>query len=101
MLPPQEQWCHQISVTSACWPKPACSNCTRLLGHETKRYYMSVEQFEEVLKVAVSFIKHSHVDVGMKVNRNNEREPHRKKVLGIFGGEPLMHPQFPELVDLM
>lgn len=101
MLPPQAQWCHQISVTSACWPKPACSNCTRLLGHEKKRYYMSVEQFESVLKVATPFIKHSHVDMGMKVNRNDGKWPHRKKVLGIFGGEPLMHPQFPELVDLM
>ena len=101
MLPPQAQWCHQICVTSACWPKPACSNCTRLLGHETKRYYMSVEQFEQVLKVAVPFLKHSHADIGMKVNRNNAQEPHRKKVLGIFGGEPLMHPEFPTLVDLM
>jgi hypothetical protein len=62
---------------------------------------MSPEQFESVLKVAVPFLKHSHADVGMKVNRNDDREPHRKKVLGIFGGEPLMHPEFPTLVDIM
>lgn len=101
MIPPNRQWCHQISVTSACWPKPACSNCTRLLGHEPKRYYMSPDQFEQVLKVAAPFIKHSLPDIGMKVNRNNDKCYERKKVLGIFGGEPLMHPQFPDLVDLM
>lgn len=101
MIPPHSQWCHQICVTSACWPKPACSNCTRLLGHETKRYFMSPDQFEEVLKVAVPFIKHSPADIGKKVNQNNAKLPQRKKVLGIFGGEPLMHPNFPDLVDLM
>lgn len=105
MIPPQNQWCHQISVTSACWPKPACSNCTRLLGHETQRYYMSPEQFEAVVKVAAPFIKHSNDDIGMFVNRqdtpDSNRKLQRKKVLGIFGGEPLMHPKFPELVDIM
>lgn len=101
MLPPLDQWCHQICVTSACWPKPACSNCTRLLGHETTRYYMSPEQFEKCLKVAAPFIKHSRSDIGLKVNRQKETVASRKKVIGIFGGEPLMHPKFPELVDIM
>jgi len=101
MLPPLHQWCHQISVTSACWPKPACSNCTRLLGHETKRYFMTPEQFEQCVKVAAPFIRHSKVDLGLRENRNRRRLPPRKKVLGIFGGEPLLHPQFPELVDIM
>jgi len=101
MIPPQRQWCHQICVTSACWPKPACSNCTRLLGHETTRYFMSPDQFESVLKVATPFIHYSGEDIGMIKNRNNPRAHIRKKVLGIFGGEPLMHPNFPDLVDLM
>lgn len=103
MIPPQRQWCHQIAVTSACWPKPACSNCTRLLGHETSRYYMSVDQFESVVKVAAPFIKHSGADIGQIINRQGTAQPRaeRKKVLGIFGGEPLMHPQFPELVDVL
>lgn len=101
MIPPQNQWCHQICVTSACWPKPACSNCTRLLGHEKSRYFMTPDQFEAVLKVAVPFLHHGGKDLGLKLNRNNMKAPPRKKVLGIFGGEPLMHPQFPELVDLM
>jgi len=103
VIPPQSQWCHQICVTSACWPKPACSNCTRLLGHEPTRYYMSPEQFESVVKVAAPFIKHSYDDVGQLVNRQGTSQPaaKRKKVLGIFGGEPLMHPKFPELVDIL
>jgi hypothetical protein len=103
MIPPQNQWCHQIAVTSACWPKPACSNCTRLLGHERKRYYMSPDQFESVVKVAAAFIKHSNTDIGQLVNRAglSVEAKVRKKVLGIFGGEPLMHPQFPELVDIL
>lgn len=101
MLPPQEQWCHQIAVTSACWPKPACSNCTRLLGHESKRYYMTLDQFETILKVAAPFLHHSPPERGLKQNRGNPAMRPRKKVLGIFGGEPLMHPKFPELVDLM
>lgn len=102
MIPPHSQWCHQICVTSACWPKPACSNCTRLLGHETKRYYMSPDQFEQAVKVAKSFINHSPPDIGYRVNRPDDpKKLIRKKVLGIFGGEPLMHPQFPDLVDIL
>ena len=93
-------------MTSACWPKPACSNCTRLLGHEPTRYYMRTDQFEQCVKVAAPFIAHSAPDIGMKVNRDNLNNRNtgirsRKKVLGIFGGEPLMHPQFPDLVDIM
>jgi hypothetical protein len=62
---------------------------------------MTVEDFERVLKVAAPFIKHSNSDIGVKENRQIPGAHTRKKVLGIFGGEPLMHPQFPELVDLM
>lgn len=101
MLAPQDQWCHQIVVTSACWPKPSCSNCTRLLGHEATRYHMSPEQFEACVKVAAPFITESRPDIGVKVNRKDPSLHSRKKVLGIFGGEPLMHPQFPDLVDIM
>ncbi len=101
MIPPSQQWCHQIAVTSACWPKPACSNCTRLLGHEKKRYFMSPDQFEQVLKVAVPFLHHSPPELGLQVNRGNDKLRAKTKCLGIFGGEPLMHPDFPDLVDLM
>lgn len=103
MIPPGLQWCHQICVTSACWPKPACSNCTRLLGHENKRYFMTPDQFEDVLKVATPFVYHSFAEMGQIVNRARQGKQgvRRKKCLGIFGGEPLMHPNFPDLVDLM
>lgn len=96
MIYPSQQWCHQICITSMCWPKTKdgtltqCSNCTRMLGHEKKRYFMSLDQFETVLKVATPFLSQS-----IPCPKG------RKKVLGIFGGEPLMHHQFPDFVDLM
>lgn len=97
MIHPRQQWCHQICVTSMCWPTDPktgkysqCSNCTRLLGHERKRYFMTLDQFEACAEAAKDF--------------PYESEPHRthpRKVIGIFGGEPLMHPNFPELVDIL
>jgi hypothetical protein len=97
MIPPRAQWCHQICVTSMCWPRDPktgkfsqCSNCTRLLGHERKRYFMTPDQFEVCAEVAKDFPYKS--------------EPHRthpRKVIGIFGGEPLLHPNFPEFVDIL
>ena len=101
MLDPQDQWCHQIAVTSACGPKPSCSNCPRLIGHEAKRYYMTPDQFEACVKVAAPFIPESRPDIGMKVNRKDASLYSRKKVIGILGGEPLMHPHFPDLVDII
>ena len=86
---------------SACWSKPACSNCTRLLGHEAKRYYMTSDQFEACVKVAAPFITESRPDIGMKGNRKDASLYSRKKVIGIFGGAPLIHPQFPDLVDII
>ena len=96
MIPPRLQWCHQICVTSVCWPKAAsgqpsaCSNCTRLLGHESKRYVMTPEQFELCLRVARDFVFDSPP---CPKGRQN-------KVIGIFGGEPLMSPHFPTYVDI-
>jgi len=97
MIPPRLQWCHQIVVTSVCWPKApdgspsACSNCTRMLGHERKRFVMKPDQFETCVKVARDFIYQSPP---CPQGRKN-------KVLGIFGGEPLMSPYFPDYVDIL
>jgi hypothetical protein len=97
MIPPRLQWCHQIVVTSVCWPKTpsgdltACSNCTRLLGHEKKRFIMTPDQFRDVVTVAKDFIYESPP---CPQGRKN-------KVLGIFGGEPLLSPYFGEYVSIL
>jgi hypothetical protein len=97
VIPPRLQWCHQIVVTSLCWPKAtdgslsACSNCTRLLGHEKKRYIMTPEQFKDCVFVARDFIYDSPACPQGRTN----------KVLGIFGGEPLLSPFLPEYVDIL
>lgn len=97
MIPPREQIIHQLCVTSLCWPKTpdgtltGCSNCTRLLAHEKKRYFMTPEQFSKCVMVARDFIYESKpCPQGRKM-----------KVLGIFGGEPLMSPYFPDYVTIL
>lgn len=97
MLSPKFQWAHQLAVTSLCWPKTedncltGCSNCTRLLAHEPKRYIMKPQQFEACVLVAREFVYHSPP---CPQGRKN-------KTLGIFGGEPLMSPYFPQYVDIL
>jgi hypothetical protein len=99
MIHPRFQWCHQVAVTSACWPKtPAgqltgCSNCTRLLAHEKKRYVMSPEHFRECVTVAREFVyaERKYPDHQGRIN----------KCLGIFGGEPLMTPCFDQYVEIL
>ena len=96
MIPPELQWCHQIAVTSVCWPKTPsgqktqCSNCTRLLGHERRNYVMTPWQFEMCAYAAAEFVHDSPPDV-----------QGRTKTIGIFGGEPLMSPHFPAYVEIL
>jgi len=88
MIPPREQWCIQIEVTNAC-PR-RCANCTRLLAHAREPFFMSVDQFAESVEAVRRFPTQSTPD------RNG-----RRKCIGIMGGEPLLHPEFPRLVDLV
>lgn len=88
MIHPRRQWCIQACVSSFC--RRSCANCTRLLAHEPKRYNMSLDHFEQCMKSVCDFPTDSEPDVH-----------HRRKVVGMFGGEPLLHPQFPDLVELM
>ncbi len=103
MIAPRLQWCHQIVTTSLCWPHTglltpekkqgpltACSNCTRMLGHEQKRNIMTPDQFQQCIRVAKDFVYNSPPCPQGRIN----------KCIGIFGGEPLMSPFFPEYVEI-
>jgi predicted O-methyltransferase YrrM/DNA-directed RNA polymerase subunit RPC12/RpoP len=59
----------QIEITDAC--RLRCSNCTRFCGHK-KPYFMSFDQFKESVDSMVGY----------------------PKMVGIMGGEPLLHPEF-------
>lgn len=67
----------QIEVTNAC--KNECTNCSRFAGHYTNTYFMKLDQVEKA-------IDSLHYFPGG---------------IGIMGGEPLMHPDFVEICNLM
>lgn len=87
MIDPQYQWCFQVDITNACGR--ACSNCTRLVGH-APTFHMSLEQFTEAMEAAKDFPTDSPPSRASKL-----------KLVGIMGGEPLLHPQFPQLLSVM
>jgi len=88
MVPPREQWCVQIEVTNACLRK--CSNCTRLVAHCREPFFMTLPDFRRALEAVADFPTQSEPD-----------RFGRRKVVGIIGGEPLLHPDWPILVDEM
>jgi hypothetical protein len=61
----------QIEITNACVHE--CANCTRLVGH-SKPFMMTMEQFRTAVDSLIDF----------------------PKMVGVMGGEPLIHPQFEE-----
>lgn len=63
----------QIEITNAC--HNSCSNCTRLCGHHKKPYFMQLNKVKQAID-------------SMKLFPN---------MVGIMGGEPLLHPQFEEI----
>jgi hypothetical protein len=63
----------QIEVTNACIYR--CANCTRLVGHHKKPYMMDLDYF----KAAVEGIAKTPT------------------MIGVMGGEPLLHPKFKEI----
>jgi len=89
MIPPSKQWAIQIDVTNRC--SRACSNCTRSLAHVTDPFDMSVGEFERALDALKDFPSKSEASA----------QNGGVKVVGVIGGEPVMHPQFNTLVDLM
>jgi hypothetical protein len=86
----KRQWVVQIDVTNAC--NRACSNCTRLIGHTDETFYMDPDYFRHTVKCLRRFPTHSPPSLYVDVPN---------KMLGMIGGEPLMHPQFEELAKIM
>lgn len=67
----------QIEVTNQCHNR--CSNCTRLVGHHPEPYFMSLDDFKKAVDSMVDY----------------------PKMVGMMGGEPLLHPQFKEMCEYM
>ena len=53
MIRVSQQWALMIDVTNACHLH--CSNCTRLLDHASRRYFMSPECFRAALTAIKDF----------------------------------------------
>lgn len=67
----------QIEITNACLNQ--CSNCTRLIGHFEKPYFMDFDYFKQAVDSLENF----------------------PKMIGLMGGEPLLHPQFAEMCEYL
>jgi hypothetical protein len=79
MRPVAEAKVIQILITNNC--PFSCANCSELTGHfhPSKKFFMSLENIEAALQTLVDFPGH----------------------VGIFGGEPTLHPQFPDVCRLL
>lgn len=67
----------QIEITNACVHQ--CSNCTRLVGHAKKPFFMEMDVFVNAVDSLIDY----------------------PKMIGIMGGEPLLHPQFAEMAEYL
>lgn len=77
MIPLSEMKIIQIDVTNACMNR--CSNCTRFTGHHRKPFFMDFDFFKRAVDSLVEF-------PGM---------------VGMIGGEPLMHPDFARMAEYL
>jgi hypothetical protein len=77
MIPLYKTWLIQIEITNACTYK--CANCTRFVGHHQKSYFMDLETIEKAVDSLDGF----------------------GGGIGIMGGEPTLHPQFPQICELL
>lgn len=67
----------QIEVTNVC--EHECTNCSRFVGHYRNTYFMKLEQVEQAIDSLQGF----------------------PGGIGIMGGEPLAHPDFPEICRMV
>ena len=77
MKPIYDMWLVQIEVTNACTNR--CANCTRMMGHHRRNYFMDIETVEKAIDSLDGF----------------------KGGIGIMGGEPTLHPEFKEICELL
>jgi len=87
MIPPRKMWALQVDITNVC--PSSCSNCTRLCPHQAEPYVMDLATVKAAFAALAEFPTDSEPDLYG-----------RRKVVGICGGEPLSHPQFPEIVEI-
>ena len=67
----------QIEITNAC--QHSCSNCTRFCGMVAKPYFMTFELFKKAVDSLQTF----------------------PKLIGVMGGEPLLHPEFGKFCEYL
>lgn len=67
----------QIEITNACIHQ--CSNCTRFCGHHPRPYMMSFDDFRRAVDSLDGF----------------------NGIVGVMGGEPLLHPEFARLCEYL
>jgi hypothetical protein len=77
MIPLRDMDTIQIEITNHCDHR--CSNCTRLVGHHEQPYFMDFEKFKEAVDSLIGYV---------------EQETNHATLIGIMGGEPLLHPEF-------
>lgn len=74
----------QVEITNACIRQ--CSNCTRLVGHFEKPYFMPFDQFTAAVNSLVDYA---------------DQSGQRAHLIGVMGGEPLLHPEFEKFCEYL
>lgn len=87
MIPPRRQWAIQLEITNSCHRK--CANCTRLTAHARVPFHVTIAEFSQALAAVARFPADSEPDLHG-----------RPKVIGLIGGEPLLHPKFETLCQM-
>jgi hypothetical protein len=91
MIPPRQHWAIQIEITNDC--RMGCSNCTRLCAHVSEPYHMPVDQYRTCVEAVAEFPYDSEP--------NPDGQNGGVKVVGMMGGEPLLHPEFGFLCEIL
>lgn len=95
MLHPRLKWDIEIETTTAC-PR-RCSNCTRLVAHHKEPWFITPAEFRKNLEAVADFVNNPAPDAWAA----RMGVPARTRTVGMMGGEPLVHPDLPELCAIM